>query len=83
MTFSVRTLFFAAYRDMVGASEVAVELGDGATVSDLVAELRGRGDPWAALPDRPAVAVNQTYASPETPLGGGDEVAFIPPVAGG
>ena len=83
MTFSVRTLFFAAYRDMVGAPELAVELGDGATVADLVAELRGRGHPWDGLPREPAVAVNRSYASLDAPLGGGDEVAFIPPVAGG
>lgn len=83
MAISVRTLFFAAYRDLVGAPELSIELGDGATVADLVAELRGRGHPFDALPDRPAVAVNRIYAQLSEPLGGGDEVAFIPPVAGG
>lgn len=83
MTISVRTLFFAAYRDLVGAPELSVELGEGATVADLVAELRGRGRPFDALPDRPAIAVNRSYASHAEPLAGGDEVAFIPPVAGG
>lgn len=83
MSISVRTLFFAAYRDLVGAPELAVELGEGATVADLVAELRGRGHPFDGLPAEPAVAVNRTYAGPGEPLGGGDEVAFIPPVAGG
>jgi molybdopterin converting factor subunit 1 len=83
MTISVRTLFFAAYRDLVGAPEVSVELDEGATVADLVAELRGRGRPFDALPSEPAVAVNRTYAALSERLGGGDEVAFIPPVAGG
>lgn len=83
MTISVRTLFFASYRDLVGASELAVELGEDATVADLVAELRGRGHPFDALPDRPAVAVNCAYSGLAERLDGGDEVAFIPPVAGG
>jgi molybdopterin converting factor small subunit len=37
----------------------------------------------ALLPATPAVAVNMTYAALETQLQHGDEVAFIPPVAGG
>ena len=32
MSCSVRTLFFAAYRDLVGASELTVEVKDGATI---------------------------------------------------
>ena len=40
MTFSVQALFFAAYRDLIGSGSLTVELGDGATVADLVAEVR-------------------------------------------
>lgn len=80
---SVSVLFFAAYRDLLGASELSVELSDDATVADLVAELRGRGAPYSSLPERPAVAVNRNYAHMSEALGNGDEVAFIPPVAGG
>jgi molybdopterin converting factor subunit 1 len=83
MTFSVRALFFAAYRERLGASELAVELGDGATVGDLVATLRARGHPFDSLPREPAVAVNLSFSRPSDPLDAGDEVAFIPPVAGG
>jgi molybdopterin converting factor subunit 1 len=83
MALAVRTLFFAAYRDLVQTSELAMELADGATVEDLVSELRGRGHPFAGLPSDPAVAVNRVYAHPSQRLGEGDEVALIPPVAGG
>jgi molybdopterin converting factor subunit 1 len=83
MAIAVRTLFFAAYRDLVGAAEIPVELPEGSTVADLVENLRGRGHPFSSLPREPAVAVNRTYAGPGERLGGGDEVAFIPPVAGG
>jgi molybdopterin synthase sulfur carrier subunit len=83
MTLPVRALFFAAYRDLLGTPEVSVDLAEGATVADLVSALRRRGHPWDALPAEPAVAVNRTYVGPAEPLGAGDEVAFIPPVAGG
>jgi molybdopterin converting factor subunit 1 len=79
----VRTLFFAAYRDLLGVSQLDVDVAEGATVSHLVAELRLRGGRFAALPHRPAVAVNRDYALHDVRLAAGDEVAFIPPVAGG
>lgn len=83
MPLSVRTLFFAAYRDLLGTSELLVEVGAGATVGDLVDTLRARGAPFDALPERPAVALNQAYAGMDEKLSSDDEVAFIPPVAGG
>lgn len=83
MSISVTTLFFAAYRDLVGTGQLVVELHDGATVGDLVRELRARGAPYDALPAEPAIAVNHTYAFLDEPLSTEDEVAFIPPVAGG
>lgn len=78
----VKSLFFASYRDLVGAEELEFELPEGATVSDLtglVREHTGEG----VLPDSLVVAVNREYASSGTELRDGDEVAFIPPVAGG
>ncbi len=83
MSISVNALFFAAYRDLVGTGEIAVELSPGATVGDLVQALRARGAPFDGLPEQPAVAVNRTYAFLDEPLAADDEVAFIPPVAGG
>jgi molybdopterin converting factor subunit 1 len=83
MPVSVRTLFFAAYRDLLGTSELLVEVNAGATVRDLVRTLRDRGAPFDGLPECPAVAVNQTYAAMDEELSSDDEVAFIPPVAGG
>lgn len=80
---TVRSLFFATYRDMAGSEELEVELPAPATVEDLVRELRATRAGLASLPPAPVVAVNMTYAPLTTPLRDGDEVAFIPPVAGG
>jgi molybdopterin converting factor subunit 1 len=79
----IRSLFFAQYREMAGHDERPVELPEGARVADLVARLRSGGDGLAALPERVVVAVNMDYARHDAVLREGDEVAFIPPVAGG
>lgn len=83
MSIAVRALFFAAYRDLVGVSEVPVDVPEGSSVGDLVARLRARGAPFSGLPTEPAVAVNRKYVTRGASLAEGDEVAFIPPVAGG
>ena len=78
----VRILLFAQYRDDVGASELLFDLPAGATASDAVAQLRAhRGA--ALIPERPVVAVNMNYASLHDVLSDGDELALLPPVAGG
>ncbi len=51
---TVRSLFFATYRDLAGADELLVELPASATVADLVRELRGsRRRAGARSPQRP------------------------------
>lgn len=78
----VRLLFFASYAEAFGRAEQSLELPAGASVGEAVAVLKR--DPAAArLPPSPLVAVNQRYARPDTILADGDEVALIPPVAGG
>ncbi len=79
----VRALFFASYREIMGGADFDVDLPDGATVSDLITVLRERDDAAARLPADPAVALNQSYCTSDAVLAEGDEVAVIPPVAGG
>ncbi len=79
---SVTLLLFASYADAFGAPSLSVDLPERATVSDLLTAIAGR--PGAqVLPKMPLVAVNQRYAKASTPIAAGDEVALIPPVAGG
>ena len=79
---TVRVLLFASYADVLGAPALDVDVPDGATVGDVLRSLRGR--PGAELlPPTPLVAVNQRYASASTTVQSSDEVAIIPPVAGG
>jgi molybdopterin converting factor subunit 1 len=78
MTLTV--LLFASWADALG-SRVTLELPAGSTVASLLGALGARAQ-GKALP-KPAVAVNQVYAKPDTVLSAADEIAIIPPVAGG
>ncbi len=73
-------LLFASWADALGP-RVTVQLPADATVRDVLQAVQARAD-GRALP-KPLVAVNHRYARPESPVRAGDEVALIPPVAGG
>ena len=79
---TVRVLLFASYADALGASEVNVDLPPGARVSDVLTRIKSLAA-GKRVPDKPLVAVNQRYARPDQTIGETDEVAIIPPVAGG
>lgn len=81
VSFAAPILLFARYADALGAS-VTVSLPDGATAGDVVAAVRALAGA-ENLPPAPLVAVNSRYAAPSDPVRPGDEVALIPPVAGG
>ncbi len=74
---------FASLREAAGRSEIEWELAEGATVETLLAHLRATLPGLASRADRAWIAVNRRYASPETALQDGDEVALFPPVSGG
>jgi MoaD family protein len=78
----IRVRLFASYAEVVGRSEMALELPPGARVGDVLVAVRSAADA-SRLPPSPLVAVNLRYAKLETVLADGDEVALIPPVAGG
>jgi len=79
----ISTRLFATYRDLAGTSSVAVELPAGSTVADLILRLRSEVAGLDRLPASVAVAVNCEYAQPGDPVSEEDEIALIPPVAGG
>ncbi len=79
---SVPVLVFASYADAFGARTVQAPITAPCTVSDVVNALRTLPG-GERLPSRPMVAVNQSYAAFSSPVAPGDEVALIPPVAGG
>jgi molybdopterin converting factor subunit 1 len=79
----VRLLFFAVLRDIAGTGERELALESGTSARDVWEGLRREFAKLADYSQPPMVAINESYAAPETLLRDGDELAFIPPVAGG
>ena len=79
----VRLLFFAVLRDITGKSEADVSLPDGTKAADVWESLRREHGALASYKKPPMIAINEDYAAPDTLLRDGDELVFIPPVAGG
>ncbi|MEY4957662.1 MAG: hypothetical protein RL409_1919 [Gemmatimonadota bacterium] len=79
---SIPVLLFASYADAFGARRLEVPLEAPCQVADLVRVIRTMpgGD---RLPAAPLVAVNRTWVPEATAVNVGDEIALIPPVAGG
>lgn len=78
-----RVRLFASWSDVLGP-DVEVELPEGARVAELLAALTEQAKTKSIKPlPRPLVAVNQRYSRADVVLAAGDELAIIPPVAGG
>ncbi|MCS5638683.1 MAG: molybdopterin converting factor subunit 1 [Myxococcota bacterium] len=79
----VTVRLFGSLREEAGCQALDVELAEGASVADLRAELAGRFPSVAEFGERLRLAVNLELAREGQPLAEGDEVALLPPVAGG
>lgn len=79
----VKLLYFAVLRDIIGKRESEVTLAEGTRARDVWQLLRSGHTGLARYEQPPMVAINETWASPDDALHDGDELAFIPPVAGG
>ena len=79
----VRLLFFAVLRDIAGVDERELSLEEGATANDVWESLRRSYAKLAEYTQPPMIAINESYAAADALLHDGDELAFIPPVAGG
>ena len=79
----IQVLYFAVFRERLGRETETLELADGARVVDALAALAAKYEPIATLRTKFRVAVNQDFTDEDQALCDGDELALIPPVAGG
>jgi molybdopterin synthase catalytic subunit len=79
----VRVRLFGALAERAGVGEETVDLAEGARAADALRDMTARHPDTAAIAARISVAVNLEVVPPEHPLAEGDEVALLPPVAGG
>ena len=79
----VKLLFFATLKDIVGASQLQLDVPKGVTVNDLWERLESsypRLRPYRSIV---LTSVNEEYADRGAAISDGDEVALFPPVSGG
>lgn len=79
---TVRVLLFASYAERFGFDAQPVTLAAPATVGDVVAHLRALPG-GEQLPPKPLCARNLAHAPWTEPVSDGDEIAILPPLAGG
>lgn len=80
---NIDVLFFASARDLAGASQVQVELPDGADLHVLVRQLTQDRPALQPVVESARFARNEEFVDLATPLRDGDQVAWLPPVSGG
>lgn len=83
MSGTVHVLAFAGARDVLGAAEVDVPLDAPCSAADFLERVCARWPGLAPYKKALRLAVNGSYVAWADPIAGGDEVALIPPVAGG
>ena len=79
---TVQVLLFARFAELLGTERMELRLPPASTLQSVLDHLRALPG-GQALPPRPLLARNQAQAAPATPLDDGDEVAVLPPLAGG
>lgn len=73
----IQVKFFASLREQLGRSDTEI------AAVNTVAEAWQQATDGEPLPERILVAVNLDYATLDSAVKDGDEVAFFPPVTGG
>ncbi len=74
---------FARARDLAGADRVEINLPETACVGELRTQLGQSFPQLSPILSNLLIAVDTNYASDESPLAPGCEVACFPPVSGG
>jgi molybdopterin converting factor small subunit len=79
---TVTVQLFASYAESFGGSTLEIPLAPDSTVGDVVESIRSLPGAYL-LPKSVRVAVNRRFASADQLVDPTDELALIPPVAGG
>lgn len=79
----VTVLFFAGVRETLATSGEPVDLPAGSDVGALWQALARKHPDLSRWEGRLKIAVDEEFATPETPLAEGSVVALLPPVSGG
>jgi molybdopterin converting factor small subunit len=80
---TIKVLYFGRLKELSGLAEELVELREGAVIEDLFVTCSAERPGFARFRPSLVAARNREFAAWDTPLRGGDEIGFLPPVSGG
>lgn len=78
----VTVLYFASLADQAGVAQETLTLEQSLTLPELFEQLNNKYH-FSRGQSQLGVAVNDNFADWSDPIQDGDQIAFIPPVAGG
>lgn len=80
----VKILLFASFRELLKKTEIEFEISKPEKLVDLMSKITAKyPDFQKVTAQKPLIAVNHEFASGEHEVRDGDEIAMIPPMAGG
>lgn len=82
-TITVRLRLFAQFREALGGRERELRVRAGSSPRDVLAEVSEGNARLEALAPVVRFLVNAEFVGGDEPLHEGDELSFVPPVAGG
>jgi MoaD family protein len=82
---TVKVRFFAVLKSLVGKSELSLDIEEGSTFEQILGKLKAEFPPLDQImkEGKILISVNQDVVEAEYLLKDGDEIAFLPPFAGG
>ena len=82
--FPITLKLFAIYQEVIGQTEMCLQVSPGTTVGQLCDQLIQRYPSLAPWRSQTRFGLNLNFfVAADTPLSAGDEVVLIPPVSGG
>ncbi len=82
-TVTLTVQFLARYAELVGQDTAEITLRSPATVGHVLGAVRSQYPGARQLPSNPFCALNLAQVDLSAPVADGDQLAFLPPVAGG
>lgn len=79
----IKALFFGRLSEAVSPIPIEADLADGTTVASIRREFASKYPLVEGVLLTCMIAVNAEFATDDTRISSGDEVAFLPPVSGG
>jgi molybdopterin synthase sulfur carrier subunit len=79
----VTVRFFARYADLTGCETTVIPVSGTSTVAEVLDRVRETVPGARSLPAKPLTALNLRQVKLDARVSDGDEVALLPPLAGG